>query len=338
MSGYLNSLVRRAAAPELSVRPLIPSRFAPPAPAPRLEPAPLAEDEAVVEAVVERGSHPPVTSDVLRPAARDPAVSETRVEGAASPTVRDTKPLRAATSSGPLTRRPSANYTVAPPDERAISGEEPSAIERHRVIDDVEAHAPTPLYALQVSQSLHPREETRRPRGREPHIENVRPAALLVNVETRRLVDSDRDRPDDPDRIASKANVQPESVVRPAARVEPASRRTQSEALLPRSEPHGKREGDWDREDDAVEPPRFAPAERILATRETRLARPAPAPRREELRAERSSAPDPVIHVTIGRIEVRGSTIPEPRAKPRTALAGPSLDYYLRQRSDRGGT
>lgn len=338
MSGYLNSLVRRATTPELSVRPLIPSRFAPPAPAPRLdEPAPLAEDKAVVEEVVERGSHPPVRSDVLGPAARDPAASETRVEGAASPIVRDTKPLPAATSSGPLTRRRSANYTMAPPDERAISGDEPSTIERHRVIDDVEEHAATPLYALQVSQSSHPREETRRPRGREPQIENVRPAALPVNVETRRPVDNDRDRPDDPDRIASKVNVQPESVARPAARIEPASRRAQSEALLPRPEPHGKREGDWDREDDAVEPPRFAPAERILATRETRLA-PAPAPRREELRAERSSAPDPVIHVTIGRIEVRASTLPEPRAKPRAAHAGPSLDYYLRQRSDRGGT
>jgi hypothetical protein len=47
------------------------------------------------------------------------------------------------------------------------------------------------------------------------------------------------------------------------------------------------------------------------------------------------AAPQPTIHVTIGRIEVKASTVAEARAKSPTTSA-PGLDDYLRQRSRRG--
>ncbi|MFL6196542.1 MAG: hypothetical protein ACJ75H_20340 [Thermoanaerobaculia bacterium] len=54
--------------------------------------------------------------------------------------------------------------------------------------------------------------------------------------------------------------------------------------------------------------------------------RPAFAPERE--------APEPVIHVTIGRIEVRATAAPKAPARERPA-ARPAVDLeeYLRQRS-----
>lgn len=51
--------------------------------------------------------------------------------------------------------------------------------------------------------------------------------------------------------------------------------------------------------------------------------------------AGRPAAPQPTIHVTIGRIEVKASTVAEVRAKSPTTSA-PGLDDYLRQRSRRG--
>ncbi|HEV2844921.1 MAG TPA: hypothetical protein VG477_08755, partial [Thermoanaerobaculia bacterium] len=46
------------------------------------------------------------------------------------------------------------------------------------------------------------------------------------------------------------------------------------------------------------------------------------------------SAPEPVIHVTIGRIEVRATPAPKAPARERQAARPPvDLEEYLRQRS-----
>jgi hypothetical protein len=54
--------------------------------------------------------------------------------------------------------------------------------------------------------------------------------------------------------------------------------------------------------------------------------------------ATRSKGAEPVIHVTIGRIEVRATPQPTDARKERAA-APPvmSLDQYLRSRAKRGG-
>lgn len=84
-------------------------------------------------------------------------------------------------------------------------------------------------------------------------------------------------------------------------------------------------------------PPARAPSEAtgepMLTPVRSRLSLP---PRRDAQAAERSRADDPIIQVTIGRVEVRAATAPEPRPKPRPANGATSLDDYLRQRSGQG--
>jgi len=74
-------------------------------------------------------------------------------------------------------------------------------------------------------------------------------------------------------------------------------------------------------------PPPFAPAREANAPR-------APAPRREP--GAKPAQPEPVIHVTIGRVEIRAVAEREPaRRKREAASAVMSLDDYLRARSKR---
>jgi hypothetical protein len=56
--------------------------------------------------------------------------------------------------------------------------------------------------------------------------------------------------------------------------------------------------------------------------------------RRDDRPTERGSAVEPVIQVTIGRVEVKAS-VTESRQKPRPPSGASSLDDYLRQRSGR---
>jgi len=79
--------------------------------------------------------------------------------------------------------------------------------------------------------------------------------------------------------------------------------------------------------------PSEATGQPMLTPVRSRLSLP---PRREAQAAERSRADDPIIQVTIGRVEVRAATAPEPRQKPRPANGATSLDDYLRLRSGQG--
>ena len=59
-----------------------------------------------------------------------------------------------------------------------------------------------------------------------------------------------------------------------------------------------------------------------------------PAPRNDRP-TEHGSTVEPVIQVTIGKVEVKASVAAEPRQRPRSPGAATSLDDYLRQRSGR---
>lgn len=60
--------------------------------------------------------------------------------------------------------------------------------------------------------------------------------------------------------------------------------------------------------------------------------------RNEAPHNERSAAAQPVVHVTIGRVEVRASMSAEPRQRTRSSTGTTSLDDYLRQRSGRSSS
>jgi hypothetical protein len=169
----------------------------------------------------------------------------------------------------------------------------------------------------------------------EPVRSRVVPAASPSNLDAQDVTQEDRKR------SANAAAADREPVRQPQHRIEAALRARQAEAL-PRP---------------ATEPPRSTAgksgAERIVdveaavtaPVREPPAAAREPVPvrsrvsipsRRDQEIAERTNAPDPIIHVTIGRVEVRASTPAEPRQKPRPANGATGLEDYLRRRTGRG--
>jgi hypothetical protein len=63
--------------------------------------------------------------------------------------------------------------------------------------------------------------------------------------------------------------------------------------------------------------------------------RPSPVRRPPLARRERDllPAPEPTVHVSIGRVEVRAVTAPVASAPTRSPASGPSLEDYLRERA-----
>jgi len=65
--------------------------------------------------------------------------------------------------------------------------------------------------------------------------------------------------------------------------------------------------------------------------------RVAPRVRAEPPRRASETPPEPTIHVTVGRVEVRARSAPPPAPKERERSPVMSLDEYLRTRGKRGG-
>ncbi len=83
-----------------------------------------------------------------------------------------------------------------------------------------------------------------------------------------------------------------------------------------------------DQQEESVSP--ASPMQRIAIEPPTASHRPQREPMREE---EAARSPEPVVNVTIGRVEIRA--VPAPRASARQRSQGPkplSLDDYLKQR------
>jgi hypothetical protein len=339
MSGYLTSLVRRAAAPELSVRPRLASRFGPPTPAPRLDvPEPFADDksgEEIIEhasrAETRQARHP------SRPAPSSPAAETLPRDALVSPRPVATPAQTEVTAVLTEVVRPSPEQMAAPLQPfDSVPPPEPKAIEPERAVrvsgdsDQARRDAPVsmPLRSRSQAESTsaeHLRQTPTVPRDR---------VATRVSVEVRKTMASDRTSPAPraiEDRTHDRQPPDRDDQPLPTTRAEVASR-------LVEPPTQAKRLGDDRSEDPADHPVVSRSREPSEANREpSPLARSRVLPgRRSDDSARRPSTPEPIIQVTIGRVEVRASASPEPRQKPRAVSGATSLDDYLRQRTGRG--
>jgi len=342
MSGYLTSLVRRAMAPELSVRPRLPSMFGPPPmPGPRLDSAmPVVEDEGVEETITPRRGK--ADARTLRAAApASPAAAPEPPMPEATAPARPSAPPRperhairsARPDAAAETDRPSPQQADAPRDEPSAPPEERRAVELRQPIRDV-AERDAAEQEQQVP-ALPRLLGARTPDERSSEPSNARVARPIVSPDRIEVKDAAKDDRGHP--VPSAPADRPRLPQR-ADRVDPALRVTRTE-IMPRPAEQAPHSVGRDRDDQvtadaretapAREPGR-APGEPLPVR--SRLSLP---PRRDDRAAERPTAPDPIIQVTIGRVEVRASTSPEPRQKPRPANGAGSLDDYLRQRSGR---
>jgi hypothetical protein len=340
MSGYLTSLVRRAAAPELSVRPWLSSIFGPPMPGPRVDiPMPLAED-GDAEGTID-GASPREIAETRTPR------GAARSSGATESPARDAEPLRRyeatparserfSTRSTPVatatgTDRLSPDQT-APQHKDSVPSEEPPATERRDAIRSIEERDPARPLSLRASLRLRPQAETGGERRAQPLDADVRPVPSPAGIGAK---DTATDNRDHPILTSDRSRVR-----QPLDGIELALRASQTEALLKPTEPPRKIERESGTEsiiEATVTTPLRAPSAAVRQPLPVR-ARVSLPPRRDHEISERPNAPDPIIQVTIGRVEVRASTPTEPRPRPRPANGATGLDDYLRQRAGRGGS
>jgi hypothetical protein len=359
MSGYLTSLVRRATAPEFWVRPRLSSIFGPPMSTPRLDiAASVAEDDGIEETIAR--AQPPRNATAF---ARQPALPplttaepQTHEAEAASPVRPAASPMQPAASAPrtesvraplrqglatPRIEGPSPHEANEPADRldvasapRVEDGER--GVLRRTAEPDSERGGPFPP----VAASLPPRvrAEPRREHVTEPQHPHAMAAASSPNIDAKEIIPEDRSFP------AKLKAADRVSVRQPQRRIEPALRARQAEALGQPTEPprniniEGTSSSEHMAEAEAAVTARSR--EPSAAMREplpvrSRVSLPS---RRDQSIAEAAKAPDPVIQVTIGRVEVRASTPAEPRARPRPANGATGLDDYLRQRTGRGSS
>jgi hypothetical protein len=366
MSEYLASLVTRALAPELSVRPRLSSVFDPPTRAPGWEmsaPAPLEESagvefegftprRAAAALAPDRRPQSPATFDATatdpddndRPALLPRHPAATSAARAAKDAVSDggeTHPMSShenaaqneATAfteqagpsrNGPSRNGPSRNgpsrenpFKTGGNESAALPGrsnDKPS----ETAIESRAAPGQTDGAASQQLRTASHRPDLRRPFGQDA------PIAPLEATAADFALPRERSEPD-PGRVGP---IEPEL----------ARQIRQRERSLPSETDDGSAIG---RLSVLATKPRPADAQRSTseATHAT-LATPSRREREQrEPRDQRVSQASPsTIQVTIGRIEVRATSVAEPRQKPRPSSGATSLEDYLRQRSGRSGS
>jgi hypothetical protein len=356
MSEYLTSLVRRALGPELSVRPRLSSVFDPPARAPGWEMSARAPEEESAELefvegltsrrasaalAPDRRSRPAATFDITaadpdggdqsalvprRAAARSVtrdaknAISEDSETHPTSPRENDAQSgaVVLAEQPGPSRKRPSResplktgrNESAALP---APSNDKPKETGLEFRVAAQRTHGAASDKLRPASHTL----DARRPFGHD--------APTTLVEATAPKVASPGERPEaDPGRVGP---IEPQ-LARP---------RRQRETSPPSEAAEG--------EGSAIgRPPVLAakprPADAKMPTSEAAHAMLAtPSRREQEQRDQRVSQASPsTIQVTIGRIEVRATTVAEPRQKSRPSSGATSLVDYLRHRSGRSGS
>ncbi|SHJ56198.1 hypothetical protein SAMN05444159_0923 [Bradyrhizobium lablabi] len=356
MSEYLASLVTRALAPELSVRPRLSSVFDPPTRAPGWEmsaPAPLDESvevefegftprRAAAALAPDRRPQSPATFDATATDPDDndgPALiprhpAATSAARAAKDTVSEdgethpmsshengaqSEPTVLAEQPGPSRKRPGrespfktgGNESAALPG-RSNDKPNETGIESRAAPGQTDGAA-----SQQLRTALH-RPDLRRPFGQDA------PTARLEATAAEFALPRERSKPD-PGRVGP---IEPEL----------ARQIRQRERSLPSETEDGSAIG---RLSVLATKPRPADAQR--STSEATHATLATPSRREREQREPwdqrvSQASPSTIEVTIGRIEVRATSVAEPRQKPRPSSGATSLEDYLRQRSGRSGS
>jgi hypothetical protein len=342
MSEYLTSLVTRAQAPEPSVGPRLSSIFEAPTGASGRE---VFEEENAEVAFVDgrvtrrasaasardQGSHPPA-------AAADPADIDRPADPPRSP---EKSTARIADSVG---SRDARNHAMSPREDgaqgEARTSSDPRGLDRKNQVQ---------IDGNEISQSPNRSRE----KAGEIAVE-VRAASLQfdsVAADEERTASPRADvpspfgqpAPTTPFRMtASKGSFpseQPEVDPGHMGQEEPAfAQRFRQAEILPPSEVAEQDGSAIGRLPSLATKPRSA--DRSTPPFESKHATLAAAPRREgEARDQRFAHASPsTIQVTIGRIEVRATTVAEPRQKAKPSSGATSLEDYLRHRSGRSGS
>jgi len=302
MSDYLGNLVARSLGPTPAVRPRLASRFeplTPAAPAPWMEPA-AAAPPALFEETVETSPEP-----ARRRARRREVMMAEEVEPprTAVPVPAASVPTRVATS---------------PPDalsSGAGEGERDGAVAARRV------------------RSAHHESFAVRTTAMPAELERTPAPALRVQtrVAEREGVPFETSPPDP---LSSGAGEGERNGTVAARRVRSAHHEPFTTAMpyplrSPSPAPLERGSGGEVSKPGALDLPLSPPTLPPLQPRITAVERQSP--------SIPQAAPEPVIHVTIGRIEVKAAPPPAQPSRPRSAAQAPiTLEEYLRRRSRRG--
>jgi len=351
MSEYLTSLVRRALAPELSVRPRLSSMFDRPARAESWEMSAYAPEEGSAE--VESAAGPAArraSAAIARdqrsqsPATFDAAaVGPTGVDRAAA-VPRGAAATRTARAAMGVVSKDGGSHPM-PPRENGAQAEAKGSTERSAQGRE----KPLPTGRNESPQLPDRGNGTPRGGGVEFHAALRRPDGVSSDeaptashgIEVRSPFGRDASRPSSAATApkVSFPSEQSEPDPGPTRQMEPElARRIRQTKTSPPSATAEEGGSAIGRLPVVATKPR--PAESRPATSElAHSAFAAPSRRDAEQRDQRiSRAPPSTIQVTIGRIEVRATTVAEPRQKPRPSSGATSLDAYLRDRSGRSGS
>ena len=376
MSGYLTNLVRRATAPEPSVRPRLPSIFGP-APASTWDrPATASEVESHAEATAPRRENRGTAASAWPPQARAEGEFPTARAGALQRSA--TSPLRADGIIAPPVRSVVAaagtdHPSVQPGDATAeavtVALETPACAEPDDVARSNASMAKTVGAQLQASALTAPDEKVRSHASTVEAVQpaSTRPTSNMVQGGKRGGRSSDVPPADSaavpvpvPRRVdlkhpASDGRDEPPPIMA-AERAKAREARDRIEPVGPLhvaradlkpdiAEPSRQSSGDWSDETPGETTEFQATPRRRDESGTSRRwpqlpthARQGRAARGEDPHDERATAAEPVIHVTIGRVEVRASMSAEPRQRTRSSTGATSLDDYLRQRSGRSSS
>ncbi|SFH98853.1 hypothetical protein SAMN04487925_1011421 [Bradyrhizobium sp. cf659] len=347
MSGYLTNLVRRATALEPAVRPRLPSIFGP-MPASEWDgPTETSDDNFASEVVAPRHENPMTRTSVRPP--QTPVGREVPTRQASAPQRSTTSHPRASGIIAPPvgsiaaatgTDRPSAHPGEATAETVGVPLEPPPRAEPDDVVrssgSTVEASGRASTRPISNAAQSSER------RGHPSDAPLADPAPIAVSaprrVNVKHPASDDRD---EPPRIMATERAKAREAHN---RIEPTGplHVTRADLRPDITEPSHQSAVDWNDETarETIEP-RATPRRRDEfdvrrgSSQAPAHSRQSQAARREGSRDERSTATEPVIQVTIGRVEVRASTSAEPRQKSRSSSGATSLDDYLRQRSGR---
>jgi hypothetical protein len=334
MSDYLANLAARSLAPERSVQPRLAARFEPVVGVSPGWTDPAPEAPPLLAEVVEGGV-------AARPAPTRP--SEPRGQRAVPPEEPIEEPARPRRS-----RRRAAESDPEPAPEpvrwegaRAPRPPETRELPEPPEIRSVPARRPPPRPLSHLPPTLSPGEG--RDATANPSFQAVSPQFLPSpgggtagegrgaggeGASRMAPLPSPSPPPPRPAPVTEdRATLGPPPRTRRAGTVEPVAPREEPPrpAVLPRPSPPP-----------AAQAPRPAPPTRVLVEPRVSVAPPAPPPvPSAPIRA--AEAPEPTIHVTIGRIEVRATPPPAQPSRPRQAASSAlSLEEYLRRRSKGG--
>jgi hypothetical protein len=355
MSEYLTSLVRRALAPEISVRPRLSSVFDPPVRAPgwEMSAGALEEESAELEfvegltsrrasAALDRGSQAAAEFDVSAadPDGEDQPALVPRRATAGSVT-RDAKNAASENSETRLTsprENDAQSEAVSLAEQPGPSRKRPSRESPLKTGGNERAVLPARINYKPKEAGVELRVAPQQTHGAAS--DKLRPASHLLDL--RRPFGHDTPttafEATAPE-VASPGERRPEAHPARVGPIEPQLARPMRQRE--RSPPTETAEGEGSaigRLPVLATKPR--PADAKMPTSEPTPAMRATSSRRDqEQRDQRvSQASSSTIQVTIGRIEVRANTVAEPRQKSRPSSGATSLEDYLRHRSGRSGS